>query len=149
MDEIVEAVCRLPLDHRSRNLSPVELVRQSGCLRDAAAVSVDRLLDCLVNHPRWVDSWFEWSADNRSTPEWWLSSEASGEYRLGYYDPANRGQPHPLVFTDKARACAEFISRYVEQVAYLVERVDANRGPGETDLDVALRLDGEGRLAPK
>jgi hypothetical protein len=115
LDSVVEAVCRLPIDFRSlRKFSEVELLRESGYLSARAAVTLELLADCLANHPDWCDAWFGWSDDKRSSPSWWLDGTGPSEYRVGYYDPSLERQAEPMLFNDRARACAEFVSRELE-----------------------------------
>ncbi len=118
VDDVVQAVCRLPLDfHATRTMSAVDLVRASGYPAVRSEVTVERLATCLRDHPDWVEQWFEWSADNRGSPAWYLLVSGSGEFQLGFYEGPD-SQP-PVTLTDKVHAAAEFVHRYLEQVAEL------------------------------
>jgi hypothetical protein len=134
-------VCRLPIDFRSLGtFSEVDLVRESGYLSALSAVTVELLADCLANHPDWCDAWFGWSDDKRSSPSWWLDGTGPSEYRLGYYDPSLERQAEPILFNDRVRACAEFVSLELESLTRTIARIDAARLGGESDLEVAIRL---------
>ena len=114
-DDVVEAVCRLPLDfYAIESVSAVDLVRRSGYLALRHDVTVARLTTCLREHPGWVDAWFAWSADNRSSPAWYVRESNPGTFELGFYEGPG-GVPTETL-TDKTRAAAEFVHRYLDQV---------------------------------
>jgi hypothetical protein len=128
-DQTIAALCRFPVEYRdeSLNLSPRQLVARSGYRSVAAQVTVDRIAEFLAPRPDLVDAWFQWSEDQRWSPAWWISEHASGEFRVGYYDPNAAHQPDPLVFDNKERACAEFALRVIVSIDEHSNR-DGNRG---------------------
>ncbi len=116
VDEVVEAVCRLPQDmHAAGNVTAVHLVKSSGYPAIRSQVTVERLAACLAEHPEWVDQWLDWSADNRSSPAWYVIEADQGEFHVGFYD-GQRSEP-PTVIADRLAAVTEFIHRYLEHVA--------------------------------
>jgi hypothetical protein len=140
-DRTIEALCRLPVDfHALGNVSPVDLVVRSGYPAVASQVTADRARRCLAAHPDWVDSWFVWSDDQRSSPAWWLAEKSATTYEVGYSDPKLERQEPPLVFDDRVRACAEFMVRAIASIEASRRRVEATRMPGESYLDAAVRL---------
>jgi hypothetical protein len=117
-DRIVERVCRLPIDFDARRTASVaDLVRESGYVTARAAVTVERLGACLAEHPDWVEAWFQWSADNRSTPAWYVTELPSGGFELGYHDGPD--SPPPVVLADRVPAAAAFVRRHLDHVAGL------------------------------
>jgi hypothetical protein len=83
-------------------------------------VTVDRLIACFREHPDWVERWFALSADNRSSPAWYVIEPKPEQFELGFYDgPGSRRQ---MTFTDKTEAASEFAFRCLEQVAGVIER---------------------------
>jgi hypothetical protein len=116
LDAVVLSVCRLPLDfHTIRSVSAVELVRRSGYRSARSGVTVERLAACLRDHPDWVDQWFDWSADNRSSPAWYVRESGDGRHELGFYEGPSSAAP--VLFADRAEACATFVLRYLEGFA--------------------------------
>ncbi len=116
LDEIVESVCRLPLDyHAIGDVSAADLVQRSGYRTARPEVTVERLARCLRGHPDWVEEWFSWSADNRGSPAWYLLETKAGDFRLGFYE--GPGSQPPVTITDKVQAAAEFVHHYFEDVA--------------------------------
>jgi hypothetical protein len=122
VDAVVQAVCRLPIDHSLGTLSAVDLVEGSGYLRLRSQITVERLAGCLAGHTDWVDAWFGWSADNRSTPAWWIGGIGNDRYEVGYSERPPVADPAPLVFRGKVVACAEYVHRELEQIAEIAER---------------------------
>ena len=113
LDAVVLDVCRLPVDfHTIGTVSAVELVRRSGYRSMRSDVTVGRVADCLRDHPDWVDRWFEWSADNRSSPAWYVLESGDGRFELGFFD--GRATESTSFFTDRVEACATFVLRYLE-----------------------------------
>jgi hypothetical protein len=140
LDVVVAAVCRLPLDfHSIHTMSGVDLVRRSGYLSVRSDVTVERLSQCLREHPDWVNQWFAWSDDTRGSPAWRVFEKRSGQFHLSYYDEP--GSPPPMVFTDKVQACAEYVHREIEEIADLSEHIAAHG-----DLETYLRASKKGKL---
>ena len=110
VDRTISALCQFPLDYRDKtlNLSPRQLIARSGYPSVATQVTVERMAEFLATRPDLVDVWFRWSEDQRWSPAWWMSEQAPGEFRVGYYDPQAAAEPEPLVFQNRVRACAEF-----------------------------------------
>ena len=141
VDRTIEALCRLPVDfHTEGNVSPINLIVRSGYPAVASQLTVDRVRRCLAAHPNWVDSWFIWSDDQRSSPAWWLAEKSATTYEVGYYDPKHEREEPPLVFDDRVRACAEFMVRAIGSIERSRLRVEAIRMPGESYVDAAMRL---------
>lgn len=118
VDRTILALCQFPVDYRDEtlNLSPRQLVARSGYPSVATKVTVDRIAEFLATRPDLVDAWFVWSEDQRWSPSWWVSEDAKGEFRVGYFDPDATGEPQLLVFHDRVRACAEFALRIIASI---------------------------------
>jgi hypothetical protein len=113
--DIVEALCRIPLDFRERgDVSVATLLEQSGYVH--TQVELDDIAQHVRAHPDLVAIWLRFSADQRSTPSWYLLSP--GEtfrgvrgWAVGIYP----GAP-PTRFDDEVAACAFFVRQWAEQV---------------------------------
>ena len=117
LDRTIEALCRLPVDfHTEGDVSPIDLIVRSGYPALMSPLRVDRVRRCLGDHPDWVDSWFVWSANQRSSPAWWLAEKSATTYEVGYYDSKLERQEPPLVFDDRVEACAEFMMRAISSI---------------------------------
>lgn len=106
------------MDFRSlRNVSALQLVRQTDYESARAAISVELIAGCLGRHPDWIEAWLIWSADNRSSPSWWIKCTSPTSCSVGYYDSSHEHQKPPFRFDDKVRACAVYVLREVDQIA--------------------------------
>jgi hypothetical protein len=115
LNGVVIAVSRLASDHALGTMSPVELVERSGYRGLRSEVTVERLADCLAQHPDWVSAWLDYSEDKRSSPGWYIEDRDATETRVGYYEGPSSRPPTP--FDDKLRACAEFVRLEVDDIA--------------------------------
>ncbi len=118
LDLIVESICRLPIDFvQFGSYSAVELVRRSGYKRERAPAMVDRIRACLAKHPDWVEAWFGWSSDTRSSPAWFVRTCGANEFEVGHYD---NGYAKQRRFDDRTQACAEYVHLVIEDMVRLV-----------------------------
>ncbi len=107
----------MPVDfYALGNVSALELVRRSGYPAARCEVTTERLAACLGGHPGWVDAWFGWSQDNRSTPAWYVRATTAGQYEVGSVG-RDGSVATQLFMGDKVAACAEYICRAVAQIA--------------------------------
>lgn len=120
--DLIEAVCRLPLEDQATGRSHVDLVHRTGYLDRRGEVTIDRLHAYLSERPELIDAWQIWVTDNRSTPAWYFKDVSPGRFEVGQVGRDGR-MVASLVFDDRARACAEYIVRDVEQIAGIAESV--------------------------
>lgn len=97
LDEVIAAICRMPLDHRGE-------------------VTVEHLYECLAKDPRLIDAWQVWSDDNRSTPAWVFGTLGPNEFEVRHFDRSGSTTVR-LRFEDRGRACAEYMLRNLETLA--------------------------------
>jgi hypothetical protein len=119
LDDVLTAVCRLPIDFERGGVSAIVLIRQSGYLALRREVIVERLSECLTKDPGLVDAWIKWSEDNRSGPAWYISTLGPREFEVAYLDHGRSSQHRR--FDDKVCACAEYVSHELEHRADLAE----------------------------
>lgn len=110
-EEVVERVCRLPVDFESGFKSMTQLVADSGIRRCLALLTVGHLLPYLAAHPELCDAWLRGSANQRVTSGWYFRRDAD-HFVVGFYP---RGEV--LTFAEPVAACAEFVVREVEALA--------------------------------
>lgn len=116
LDEVVAAVCRLPIDYTlSRTSSAVDLLRSSGYLALRAAITTEDLARYLVKHDDCVTAWLQWSEDTRATPSWYITERAADETIVGYFDKTHTSKV--LKFNDRIQAYATYVHRSLESIA--------------------------------
>lgn len=105
--DIVERICRLPIDFQQGNKSQNQLVQESGILDLPTQMARQSIQAYLRDHPDLVAVWLDWSADKRCSPSWCFLKEGA-LYSVSYFPDGER-----LLFDDGIEACAEFILRDV------------------------------------
>lgn len=119
--DVVDMICRMPIDFQAGNVSPSELVRRSGYRQARPKLTPDVLTRTLRAHADWTEAWFTWSDDKRTGSGWYLQ-EAGERFVVGYYPP--RGRDPNLTFDDREEATAAFIIRELDEISTAV----LNRG---------------------
>lgn len=106
--DVVQKVCRLPLDFYAGSKSMIDLVSDAGIKEHSTTITVASVGACLREHPSLVDQWLNWSANKRVTSGWYFLKQ-NGQLKVGFY-PAGE----ILIFEDPILACAEFVTREVK-----------------------------------
>jgi len=114
-DDVIERVCRLPIDFYNGSKSMLQLVAESGIQAHLAALSPKVLESYIRDHPHIVEHWLRWSANKRVTSGWFFSHQAGG-FSVGFHP-----QGAVLNFTEPATACAEFVIREVSGLAAMLD----------------------------
>jgi hypothetical protein len=110
-DNVVERVCRLPVDfYGGGSRSMVQLVRDSGVKKHPEKLTLDAVRGWIAAHPELIESWLLWSA-NKRVPSGWYFSRHGARFDVDYF-PAGE----TLTFADAPTACAEFILREVQSL---------------------------------
>ena len=113
MHDSLEAVCRLAHDlRRFKSKSPVELLEESGYLARRQTISVRAIAERLRQAPNWVEAWFTYSQDKRTSSGWYVQQAESGCFVVADYPDGET-----LEFKDRVDACAEFVSRELRSLA--------------------------------
>ena len=102
--DMIERLCRLPLDFRRGNKSIVDLAAEAGYFDNRGALVRSDLSLFLSRHQDLIPAWVQYSEDQRCSPAWYLL-EREGSYIVGL-DPDQE-----LSFPSSVEAFAEFILR--------------------------------------
>lgn len=102
IDEVVDAIVRLPLEERD-SLSHVDLINRSGYMSRRGEVTVGDLYRRLAAEPALVEAWQGWVDDNRGYPAWFFRPIGDGRFEIGYLD-RRLNMTERQVF-DRVRAC--------------------------------------------
>ena len=109
-DEVVEHICRLPIDFDGGSNSMVQLVAESGVAARPDLLKLSIITSCLADHPEFIEKWLIWSANKRVESGWYLVREADG-FVVGFRPKGER-----LIYSEAAVACAEFVIREVNRL---------------------------------
>jgi len=106
--DVVADVCQIPVRLNRGDVSVWTLVDESGYRDSPTVLSVEAVSSYLAQHPALVEAWLGYSADKRVSSGWYIVEKSAGTFEVGSYP-----QGRPEYFTDRDRACAEFIIREV------------------------------------
>ncbi|MEM1368396.1 MAG: hypothetical protein AAGG02_10330 [Cyanobacteria bacterium P01_H01_bin.15] len=110
-DVLVMAICRLPIDIRMSNLSPVELHRAAGYPSRHTAISSTEIEHCLRDAPELVDAWLSYSADQRTGNGWYVTTSECGRFRWGRLETGESE-----LFTDGVVAVAKYAALKIQKI---------------------------------
>ena len=118
--EVIAAICRLPLDHRTGARSRYGLFRASGFFSLPQRPTEAEFATYLREHPELIREWWILSGDQRSSEGLAYEDKRLGEPpRLRwhiYYFGGRTPDPGEL-FDDEADACAHYVRRYCDMRA--------------------------------
>ncbi len=117
IDEVIAALCRMPLDYHGP-ARPIDLLERSGYLDHRGKITADQLgpyLDLEL-----MDAWQGWADDKRYTPVWYFTTLGPDVFEVGYIVRAGK-KTRQMTYADRRRACAEFILLDIEQLADGIE----------------------------
>ena len=109
--DVVADVCQIPVRLNRGDVSVWKLVDESGYRDSPMILSVESVSSYLAQHPELVDAWLGYSADKRVSSGWYIVEKPAGTFEVGCYPKGRRES-----FTDRDRACAEFIIREVRSI---------------------------------
>lgn len=109
--DVVADVCEIPVRLIRGDVSVWKLVDESGYRHSPMILSVEAVSSYLAQHPGLVDAWLGYSADKRTSSGWYIVEKSAGTFEVGDYPKGRREY-----FTDRDRACAEFIIREVRSI---------------------------------
>jgi hypothetical protein len=114
---VLDAVSRLPLDFRARDVSMRQLLEESGFVSDPRSVSVEQLVDMFEAHPELVEAWVRESEDTRSSSYPWIRPPDS-KHEYWTVGPSALSVPELWeTFSSAAEACAAYVNQYIHLVA--------------------------------
>jgi hypothetical protein len=114
--EVVRRVTNIPDDwDRRKNVSLIYLIRNSGYYESPEVLTAAAVEGELRRRPELLQSWFTYSDDQRSSPNWYVSGEEGGSYNVGFY--SDGGHSGMVEFRDPYSAVAAFIVRQIPHMA--------------------------------
>ena len=116
---MIEAICQMPVTFKERgNISIMELLREIMRLGDSTTITEKSIETYLWKYPETIDSWLVYSADQRSSPNWYLldperASQRDKYWIVGFYSGK---RTHKQIFLNRYAACAYFIKKQIESL---------------------------------
>lgn len=112
--DIIYNVISIPNKFKKGNDSFYSLAIQSGYFSSAEEITNDHIAEILEDHSHFINDWFCWSDDKRTSSGWFFQNSLPDKYVVGF-SPWNETKPE-VVFTDKYLACATFIKNELEEM---------------------------------
>jgi sulfite reductase beta subunit-like hemoprotein len=100
--------------YNKSNVSIYTLLKETGYFEMYNQINEADILNELTIHPEFIDKWFSWSENKRSSSGWYLKQNENSKYAVGYF-PANRDIAQ-IEYSDIKEACAAFIIREIEEI---------------------------------
>jgi len=110
----VEQICDFPTRYKSKNKSPVDLVKESGYLELYHKVTKDLVVNHLRKCPEKIKSWILFSQDIRHNPAWSFGKTENQKWEVTYSDSGEILVNQ--LFNDEFEACAKMIYETIDNI---------------------------------
>ena len=97
-------------------LSIYEMLKRTGYLERRGSLTVEAIRKALARSPEHLSEWLEYSANKRSRGGWYIRGE-NGRFEVGNLD-VNARVAERRSYSDLDEACADFIRRELDQIAF-------------------------------
>ena len=108
-DDTIAKICRMPRDFGIRDVSMVQLLRESGYAQYREQITEDRIREYVDTHRENIAEWQRYSDDQRCSPSWFFRDKAIGH--VAKSGKVELDQEYPT----EADACAAYVKRMMEQ----------------------------------
>lgn len=112
-DDVVNLAGRY---RKQEALSIYEMLNQTGYTERPGRLTVEAIRKALARRPECLSEWLDYSADKRSHGGWYIRAEVGG-FEVGKID-ANGRTAEQESYSDLEEACANFIRRELDQIAF-------------------------------
>jgi len=112
--EIIERIARMPIAFHARDVSIFRLFEEIGGSDATKEISTAELAAVLQDDAGAVDSWVQYSEDQRCSEAWYvIQCPDSLRWEVGFYPPKHES----AFFDNPVDACALFIHHLLDQLA--------------------------------
>lgn len=107
----------------SKDTTLVSLIRESGCDKIHASISVSNIRDALNKSPECIDEWLAFSADKRTSSGWFFRLSSDDKYEVGFLSKS--GVVSELTESaDCFEVCAMFVKEEITPTSGIVLSAD-------------------------
>ena len=101
---------------KQEDLSIYEMLKRTGYTERRESLTIEAIRKVLARSPEHLSEWLEYSADKRSGGGWYIRGE-NGRFEVGNIHADGRvGERRS--YSDLEEACADFIQRELDQIAF-------------------------------
>ena len=116
LKKVIERIIDIPRDFRRRkNISPINLTKESGYLEHHEKISESEIIEILKGNPQSIAEWVLWSENKRSTSTWLFTRDEEDGWCFVGHSPESK-EFEEINTKDEFFACAAFIKREVESI---------------------------------
>jgi hypothetical protein len=110
----IKIIADFPAIYRAGNLTPIELMVQSGYSKLFSFVTIENLSDYLRQKPNLIEDWIQYSEDIRHTPAWAFGQNENDSWTVTYLEDGKLIEEYN--FDDKFVACAKMVKMTLEAI---------------------------------
>lgn len=115
-EEALVRACNLAHDYRSRSMSPIALMAESGYRVHRRELDVEKIRKHVAAHPKLISDWMGYSENKRVSSGWYFHDDSvDGLYVVGCIS-ANNSATTRRKYSDDVEACAFYIKQELESI---------------------------------
>ena len=115
--EVIANSCNLAYDYFEKNMSPMNLLLESGYSEHCESISIEDIQGYISLHPDVAKYWFSYSENKRTSSGWYISADSKqGQFRVGYLHP-DESKREFNEYTEYLSAVADYIKKELDSMA--------------------------------
>ncbi len=110
----IKIIADFPNIYQAGNETPVGIMHQGGYSKLFSQVTIENISGYLINNPKLIEDWINYSGDIRHDPAWVFEQEKNGLWIVSYWKDGKLIDKHS--YPDKFTACAKMIKMTFEEI---------------------------------
>ena len=110
----IKILSDFPTIYNKGNQTPVDIMKESGYPRLFSLVTIENISKYLIQKPKLIKDWINYSYDIRHSPAWAFGQGKNGNWIVSYRGNGKLIEEHS--YTDKFEACAKMIKMTFEEI---------------------------------
>jgi hypothetical protein len=110
----IETIANFPTIYATGNITPLEIMRQSGYSKLFSDVTIENISEHLLQKPKLIADWIQYSEDIRHFPCWAFWKNANGTWKVSRLQDKNLVDEQD--YDDRFFACAKMIKMSLEDI---------------------------------
>jgi hypothetical protein len=110
----IKIISDFPATYRTGNQTPLGIMMQSGYSKLFSLVTIENISDYLIQKPKLIEDWINYSEDIRHSPAWGFGQDENGSWSVAYWGDGKLIERHS--YDDKFVACAKMIKMTFEEI---------------------------------
>ncbi len=110
----IKIIGDFPTIYRTENQTPLGVMMQSGYSNLFSLVTIENISDYLIQKPKLIEDWINYSEDIRHSPAWGFGQDGNGSWTVAYSDDGKFIDKYN--YNDKFVACAKMVKVTFEEI---------------------------------